>query len=1137
MRFFGESAARLCRPSTAMPRTVSAAQLAALQRHPDRVRNICILAHVDHGKTTLADALVASNGVISPRLAGRLRYLDSRPDEQRRGITMKSSAIALHHTDPAGQHQLVNLIDSPGHVDFSSEVSTAVRLCDGALVLVDVVEGVCAQTEVVLRQAWTEGIRPVLVLNKIDRLVLELGLTPLSAHVHLTQVLEQVNAVMAELFTTEFLERPAAAPRPDPSPADAEQDPATRDVSDWSTGLEDADDSSVYFSPDAGNVLFASAYDGWGFGIRHFSRIYSEKLGIREEVLNKTLWGDFYLNAKTKRIMKGAQEKAKVPLFVQFILQNVWAAYEAIAVRRDKDMTEKIISRLKLTVSPRDMRSTDPRVQLQAVFSQWLPLAPAVLDMVVARLPAASSLSEERAERLLAGRGVEFDQLPDETRALRELFTRCDAAEEAPVIVFVSKMVAVDRSELPENRARPLTAEEMERRREEARRRHAERAAAAAAAAAEGTPDNDASAGVPLSEEQVAALRQSAAAAEQTPEPAAADPKEVFVAFARVFSGTLRPGRRLLVLGPKHDPAAALQELAAAGAVATAASLAELAAGQHITECTVGPLYLLMGRALEELTEAPAGCVVGIGGLADHVLKSATLASTPACPAFSELSSAVVPIVRVAVEPARPADLPRLVAGLRLLNQADGCVRVTVQESGEHVLTTAGEVHLQRCLDDLRERFAGVEINASEPIVPFRETIVEPPKTDMVNEAIEERAEDPESTGGLVEVTTPGRRAVLAVRAVPLPTEATELLDANAELLASLLRRRQRETAETDAAAGRLRQLSESAADGEADGEPEKSETELSEKNRRELHELLGREQRAAPAAAAVSWSRARRCRDELRRRLAAADSPLVPLVDRVWSFGPRRCGPNLLINATSEYSRPSVWEPSAEGASDPTGPMAAFDDSVVHGFQLATAAGPLCEEPMRGVCFLVESLTLQPADEEDGVGAHGPLSGQIMSAVSTACRRAFQAQPQRLMAAMYRCQVQVTGQALGRMYSVIGRRGGRILHGDRNEGSHSFSVTAYVPVVESFRLAQELRKGTSGLALPQLVFSHWETLDTDPFWVPTTEEEYLLYGQKADTENAARRHMNAVRRRKGLAVDEKIVEFGEKQRTLARKK
>ncbi len=87
---------------------------------PSSLRNLCILAHVDHGKTTLADSLVASNGLISSRMAGKLRYLDSRPDEQERGITMKSSAVTLKHGDC-----LVNLIDSPGHVDFSSEVRTS----------------------------------------------------------------------------------------------------------------------------------------------------------------------------------------------------------------------------------------------------------------------------------------------------------------------------------------------------------------------------------------------------------------------------------------------------------------------------------------------------------------------------------------------------------------------------------------------------------------------------------------------------------------------------------------------------------------------------------------------------------------------------------------------------------------------------------------------------------------------------------------------------------------------------------------------------------------------------------------------------------------------------------------------------
>jgi len=310
-------------------------KLVQLQQKTENIRNICILAHVDHGKTSLADSLVATNGVISSRLAGKLRYMDSRKDEQERGITMKSSAIALFYVEQ-GNEYLVNLMDSPGHVDFSSEVSTAVRLCDGAVLVVDVVEGVQPQTKVVLKQAWDEGIKPVLVLNKIDRLVIEMKLDTETAYMRLREVLEQVNALVGEMFTEDVLAKKNVE-------ANSNLDKDINDVFDWSSGLEDADDSNLYFSPEQGNVVFCSAYDGWAFSINTFSKIYSIKLGFSEKALNKSLWGDYYINKKMKKFSRGANASGKKPLFVSLILDNIWAVYETVMIQKDKEKLEKII--------------------------------------------------------------------------------------------------------------------------------------------------------------------------------------------------------------------------------------------------------------------------------------------------------------------------------------------------------------------------------------------------------------------------------------------------------------------------------------------------------------------------------------------------------------------------------------------------------------------------------------------------------------------------------------------------------------------------------------------------------------------------------------------------------------------------
>jgi len=327
-------------------------KLVSLQHAAASIRNICILAHVDHGKTSLTDALIATNGIISPKLAGKIRYLDSRPDEQLRGITMESSAISLLFSllrrpapdaPPEQSEFLINLIDSPGHIDFSYEVSTASRLCDGAVVLVDAVEGVCSQTVTVLRQTWVEKLKPLLVINKMDRLVTELKMSPAEAYTHLTKLLEQVNAVMGSFYQGERMEDDlrwrekmeeklnAARDRSISAPVLHNADAI--DTANIPAEYEEMDDQDIYFAPEKNNVIFSSATDGWAFTVRQFAALYERKLSIKRSVLEKVLWGDFFLDPKTKRVLGSKHLKGRnlKPMFVQLVLDNIWAVYDATA--------------------------------------------------------------------------------------------------------------------------------------------------------------------------------------------------------------------------------------------------------------------------------------------------------------------------------------------------------------------------------------------------------------------------------------------------------------------------------------------------------------------------------------------------------------------------------------------------------------------------------------------------------------------------------------------------------------------------------------------------------------------------------------------------------------------------------------
>jgi len=208
------------------PRFRQTSDILRLMSKKENIRNIGIIAHIDHGKTTMTDSLLTEAGLLSPKLAGKARWLDYLKEEQERGITIKTANISLLHKIE-NRPYLVNLIDTPGHVDFTGKVTRALRAIDGAVVVVDAVEEVMVQTETVTRQALAEKVRPVLFINKIDRLIKELRLNPEEIQSKLLRIISDFNNLI-ELYGEEFKDK-------------------------WKV------------DPIQGTVAFGSALHGWGF--------------------------------------------------------------------------------------------------------------------------------------------------------------------------------------------------------------------------------------------------------------------------------------------------------------------------------------------------------------------------------------------------------------------------------------------------------------------------------------------------------------------------------------------------------------------------------------------------------------------------------------------------------------------------------------------------------------------------------------------------------------------------------------------------------------------------------------------------------------------------------------------------------
>lgn len=1125
-----------------------------------------MLAHVDHGKSALSDALVASNGHISTRTAGHVRYMDSRADEQQRGITMKSSSIALGARSAAGDLQIVNLVDSPGHVDFSGEVDAALRVCDGCFVVVDVVEGVCVQTVAVLKAALERGVLPCLVLNKVDRLFCELCLGVDEAYWRILRVLEQVNVVMGVREVEDMMAR-----------ADVGYEGGEGgEGGEWEVEDEGGGGSSGYFSPEKGNVVFASATDGWAFRVEDFAAIFAKKFGISDRVLRKTLWGDYVLMAKTKKIMrksrlpgrkKGGEER-KV-MFVQMVLSSLHSVYDALlSTCNDHELAiekrTKIVEKLGLTLTTRDLKQKDATLALRAIMSTWLPAATALLGAITAKLPTAADAQREPSRLGVLWPHTDEIFAPGSSGARQKSAVESAASDdEAPTLAFVTKML----EPVGKNSA---TGGKMNIRMPKRRD----------AASVSSTPSGSGAAGEDSGLHPAGSPDIPSA---NTGSDAGGDDSVVsapgLVAFSRLLSGTLTVGDSVYVYGPRY-------------VVHADGSYDEAT----VSKARVEALYLLVGRDMENISKASAGAIVGIGGLSEAVLKTATVSSLPPGSCLSLCSSGRTAalgatrdaVVRVAVEPHLPGDVPALQSGLRKLNQADPAVDTYVTARGEHVIAASGELHLERCLLDLRERFApSIKIHVSPPIISFRETVVggvsAPPLRDLqdgfklaasssisafavsstagksqtaAGEAADGKVEKGDDVGDTSRPNSiSDNQASEHSRPWSLILEASAEFEAVtaklspsvawAELDGPLVKRGRFAVVGNDVFSYRV---CAAAVPGNLATVLDEAGSEVRESS------LFDKTDRSPFSEASVEKLR-ERCRraieqdaedEDVREGLRAEFSTfwLEKALRNLISCGPRRFGSNLLVGPKRSRNL-SSWVQDlftfggAESNSDSSSSASSLfpkeiENAIVTGFQLGVQSGPLCEEPMHGVAFFIDEIRLSESTSSSS------LAGLVIGSTKEAVRLAFLNASPRVMEASLNVDVSVSGDALGSVYIVLAKRRGRVVLEDMKDGVNIFNVTAVVPLTESFGFAEALRKRTSGFASAQMMFGRWEAVDVDPFWVPQTEEEKEDIAAEDATEtnnNLARKLLTGVRRRKGLRLEDKIVQNAEKQRTLSRKK
>lgn len=385
-------------------------------------------------------------------------------------------------------------------------------------------------------------------------------------------------------------------------------------------------------------------------------------------------------------------------------------------------------------------------------------------------------------------------------------------------------------------------------------------------------------------------------------------------------------------------------------------------------------------------------------------------------------------------------------------------------------------------------RFAMIPVNVSPPIIPFRETIISQSAKDrkLIADTAShqsnqhkyqqesdqtENVKDKTGPDGRIEIQSNDKRITIWVKAKPLPAELTKFLEDNVQTLKLL------------------------------------NQNKSNLNNNKESVDLL------------VEFRK--KFNDALQSINTSIEDTFdwKSILNKIISFGPNKYGPNILVSLIGDEDT-NVWaildniinknlseslkklELSSKTKNSTV--FHEYENSLTFGFNLFTAKGPICEEPLQGIAIFIEKFQIDEQlndslsnecnasvnSQELETKTSKVQTTQCISLMKEACKRAFEIQPQRLMVAMYRCEIMtVNSEALGKLYAVLGKRNAKILDETMKDGTSMFIIIAHIPVADSFGLAEEIRKRTSGLASPHIEFSHFENIEIDPYWDPKTEE------------------------------------------------